>query len=239
MAHDNKDNEQKEENKKKSTKEIDFIEDPEEEAMVALEEKTTAIIKDMQKKNNNWGLTRKGFQGLRLAMAGISMTNGLYSRVPLVCKGNECPYAAQCPLLPYDSVEEGGYCLWEIAQIQYRAQRYAQDIEYETASFTDRNLMSELIMLDIMLERCKALLAKDGTPVIDMAIGIDQEGNEIRQPAVSKAWEAYEKVSKKRDQTYQLLMMTRKDKKGTDKDSDTKSLTDTLRDVINSSSITV
>ena len=99
--------------------------------------------------------------------------------------------------------------------------------------------MGELIMLDVMLERCKALLAKDGTPVIDMAIGVDQDGNEVRQPAVSKAWEAYEKVSKKRDATYQLLMLTRKDKKNANKDDDAQSLTDTLRDVIDSSGISV
>ena len=93
--------------------------------------------------------------------------------------------------------------------------------------------MSELVTLDIMLERCKALMSKDGTPVIDMAIGVDQEGNEVRQPAVSKAWEAYEKISKKRDQTYQLLMMTRKDRKSKDDDRDGENVSDVLRNVIN------
>ena len=230
-----------EENNKNSTSDIDtlLVEDSEEEARKELEERTDQIIANMQKSNNVWGLTHKGKQGVKLAMAGLSMTNGMYSRVPLVCKGNECPYAAQCALLPYGEVEEGGYCAWEIAQIEYRSRSYAKDIDYDSASFTDRNLMSELIMLDIMLERCKALLAKDGTPVIDMAIGIDQDGNEVRQPAVSKAWEAYEKVSKKRDATYQLLMLTRKDKKNSGTDDDAQSLTDTLRDVIDGSGISV
>ena len=84
-----------------------------------------------------------------------------------------------------------------------------------------------------MLERCKALISREGTPVIDIAIGIDNEGNEIRQPTVSKSWEAYEKISKKRDSVYQLLMLTRKDKKSDDSD-DSISTSQMLRDVISS-----
>lgn len=83
-----------------------------------------------------------------------------------------------------------------------------------------------------MLERCKALLSKEGTPVIDMSIGVDQDGNEIRQPAVSKAWEVYEKVSKKRDQTYQLLLMTRKDKANKDTSDESQNISKMLQDVI-------
>lgn len=234
-----------EENKEKSTEEkrdeLDamLIESPEEEERKELTAQTDQIIANMQKCGNAWNLSHKSRENLRLAMSGLAMTNGMYSRIPLVCKGDECPYANQCVLHYHGRCEVGSYCEWELAQINLRAQHYSEDIDYDSSSFTDRNLMSELIMLDIMLERCKALLAKDGTPVIDMAIGIDSEGNEVRQPAVSKAWEAYEKVSKKRDQTYQLLMMTRKDKKSMGKDEDSQSLTDTLRDVIDSSGISV
>ena len=65
-----------------------------------------------------------------------------------------------------------------------------------------------------------------------MSIGVDQDGNEIRQPAVSKAWEVYEKVSKKRDQTYQLLLMTRKDKANKDTSAESQNISKMLQDVI-------
>ena len=67
-------------------------------------------------------------------------------------------------------------------------------------------------MLDVMLESAKGLLAAEGTPVMEYTIGLSQKGDEIRQPQVSKSWEAYERISKKRDATYDLLMMTRKNK---------------------------
>jgi len=200
-------------------------------------EKTNTLIKEIQKRNNPWGTSFKADQARRLALSTFAVKNGMHARIPLVCKAENCPYADQCQLLPYGMAPEGEYCAVELAQIELRAAGYSQDIDYDTASFTDKNLMSELITLDVMLERCKALLAKDGTPVIDMAIGVDQEGNEIRQPSVSKAWEAYEKISKKRDQTYQLLMMTRKDRRKDGHDDDALSVSDALHSVIESADV--
>lgn len=204
-----------------------------------IESKTKALVAEVKERNNPWGITSRAQQSVKLAMAALSTKNGMHARVPLVCKGEGCPYSDQCPLLPYDMAPIGEYCAVEIAQIDLRANGYAKDIDFDTASFTDKNLLSELIMLDVMLERCKALMAKDGTPVIDMAIGVDSEGNEIRQPAVSKAWEAYEKISKKRDQTYQLLMMTRKDKsKSKDEDEEGSSVSKALYDALDTISVT-
>lgn len=195
-------------------------------------EKTESIIRQMKKANNAWDISVKGRQAKRLAIAAIHTKNGMYARVPLICRGEGCPYAQQCTLLPYDMAPEGEYCAVELAQIDMRAMGYTQDIDYDTASFTDKTLMSELVTLDIMLERCKALMAKEATPVVDIAVGTDSEGREIRQPSVSKAWEAYEKISKKRDATYQLLMMTRKDRKTESGDKEAKTVSDAFRDII-------
>ena len=187
----------------------------------------------IKKIDNPWGLTPKALTAKKAALAMIATKNGMYARVPLVCKAEGCPYSDSCMLLAYDMAPEGEYCPTEIAQIEIRSAAYSQDIDYDSASFTDKNLLSELVTLDIMLERCKALISREGTPVIDIAIGIDNEGNEIRQPTVSKSWEAYEKISKKRDSVYQLLMLTRKDKKSDDSD-DSISTSQMLRDVISS-----
>ena len=51
-------------------------------------------------------------------------------------------------------------------------------------------------------------MAKEGTPVIDVVIGIAENGAEVRQPAVSKSVEAYEKLTKRKDQKLQLLAKT-------------------------------
>jgi hypothetical protein len=162
---------------------------------------------------NLWQHSAKGLEAKRAAMTMLSTKTGMYARIPLLCKGDDCPYTDTCQLLPYDLAPVGEYCPQETAQIELRANAYAQDFDVDTMSFTDKTLLNEIIGFDIMLERCRALMAKEGTPVVEVVAGIADNGDEIKQPAVSKAWEAYEKISKKRDAAYQLMMMTRRDNK--------------------------
>lgn len=183
--------------------------------------------------NNLWGYSRKGIEARKAVMTMLSTKTGMYAKIPLICKGDGCPYADTCPLLPYDLAPAGEYCPHETAQIELRAGAYANEVGLDPESFTDRQLLNEIVGYDIMLERCRALMAKEGTPVIDITIGVTEEGDEIRQPAVSKAWEAYEKIVKKRNEAYQLMLMTRRDK---NKNGETNqdSISELLKNVIDS-----
>lgn len=209
--------------------EDNWSEEEELNGLVKKREKFEALI---LKNENPWGLSPKAMESKKAAMTMLSTKNGMFAKVPLICKGRACPYESTCELLKYDMAPVGEYCPTELAQIEIRAMGYSKDIDIDTASFTDKNLLSEIITLDIMMERCKSLMAKEGTPVLDMAIGADKEGNEIIQPMVTKSWEAYERMSKKRDSVYQLLMMTRKDKSKNKEETDTVSLADMMKDVI-------
>lgn len=179
-----------------------------------------------------WGYSTKGIEAKRAAMSMLSTKTGMYANVPLLCKADNCPYAESCKLLPYDLAPYGEPCPIETSKIEHFGAGYANDVGYDESSFTDRRMVNDLIKYDIMLERCMALMSKEGTPVIDMVIGVTEQGEEVRQPAVSKAWEAYEKISKKRNDTYQLLMMTRKDKSKNGEDT-SQNLTDVLAGIIN------
>ena len=180
-----------------------------------------------------WGYSNKGLEARRAAMTMLSTKHGMYARIPLICKGETCPYVDTCQLLKYDVAPVGEYCPMETAQIELRVVEYVKDIGLDETSFTDQQLLNDIVGYDIMLERCRALMAKEGTPVVDMVVGISENGEEIRQPSVSKAWEAYEKIVKKRNETYQLMLMTRKDNKKSG-DDDTGSLHDVLANVISS-----
>lgn len=180
-----------------------------------------------------WGYSQKAMEAKRAAMTMLSTKTGMYARIPILCKADDCPYAETCPLLPNDLAPLGEKCPIETAQLELRAMQYANEIGYDESSFSDRQMINDIIGYDIMLERCRALMAKEGTPVIEIVAGISENGDEIRQPAVSKAWEAYEKIVKKRNETYQLMMMTRKDnKKAGDDEGD--NLQDILSGVLNS-----
>lgn len=210
----------------------------EEESEESLEKKTNALLSHIQSDNNPWGLSRKGRAAVTTANKLIKYRNGLKARIPIICTGDKCPYRATCQLLTYDMAPIGEPCPTEIAQIELRSMGYAQDIDVDNASFTDKNLLNELIMLDVMLERAKGLLAAEGTPVMEYTIGLSQKGDEIRQPQVSKSWEAYERISKKRDATYDLLMMTRKNKSAEKKNEEGReNVADLIQQAINTITI--
>lgn len=187
----------------------------------------------MLKANNLWNLDSKGVNAVKAAMSMLSTKTGMYARIPLYCKGDCCPYADTCQILQYGIQPEGQACPVEIAQIQTRYYEYAKEFELESdeTSFTDKNLVSELITLEIYMERCKGLMAKEGNPIQQIVAGITERGEEILQPVVSKAWDAYKDLSKKRDSNYQLLMSTRKDKKSIKGEEAIKSASDILEDI--------
>lgn len=165
---------------------------------------------------NLWGHSAEGLEAKKAAMTMLSTKNGMYAKVPIVCKGDDCPYNENCRLLPYGLAIVGELCQVETAEIEIRFNEYCKDFDFDNASFTDKNLMSEIITCDIMMERCKALMAKEGVMVVDVVAGISENGEEFYRPEVSRFWEAYERVSKKRDVDFQLMMATRRDKKNKD-----------------------
>jgi hypothetical protein len=56
-------------------------------------------------------------------------------------------------------------------------------------------------------------MAKEQIPVIEVTTGISESGEEFTHPEVSKFFEVYDRAEKKRNNLYQLMMATRKDKK--------------------------
>lgn len=164
-------------------------------------------------KNNVWGYSNFGMHSKQMAMQMLATRHGMYAKIPLACKAESCPYSETCMLLKYGLAPEGEPCTVETSEIELRIKGYADDFGLDEASFTDRVMVSEIVNLDILIERCKALMAKEGMPVIDVVAGIDDHGNVLMRPEVSKAVDAYDKFTEKRNKLYGFMLATRKDKK--------------------------
>lgn len=181
---------------------------------------------------NIWGHSTLGLEAKKAAMSMLSTKNGMYARIPLVCKANGCPYADSCMLLKYGLAPMGEACPKETAEIELRYAAYDEDFELDTASFTDRNLISELINYDIMLDRLRALLVKEEVLIVDVVTGITEQGEEYTHPEVSKTWEAYERVEKKRNNIYDLMLATRKSQKSDKNEDGQKSITQVVSEIM-------
>ena len=182
--------------------------------------------------DNPWGLSKKGLAARKAAQALNAVKTGMYSPIPIVCKGEQCPYSETCAMLPYDLAPVGDFCPIEITKIETLIQGYVSDFDLDEMSFTDRALVNEVVSLDIMLDRCKALMAREGTPVVDVTIGISEHGEEVRQPSVSKSIEAYEKLTKRKDNKLMMLAKTNRDRQRFAPDTEKQSWIQSVADVI-------
>lgn len=184
---------------------------------------------------NLWGHSDVGLEAKKAAMTMLSTKTGMYARIPIVCKSDSCPYSDSCQLLAYNLAPIGEFCPIETAQIELRYRGYSQDFSLDTSSFTDKCIVSEIINCDIMMERCKSLMAKEGVPVVEVVAGVAENGDVYTRPEVSKHWEAYERANKKRQEAYNLMMATRKDKKETGEKE--KSITEIISEAVMSGAL--
>lgn len=171
--------------------------------------------------SNIWGYTPLGLEAKKAAMSMLSTKTGLYAKVPIHCKQEDCPYAQTCSLLEAGLAPYGQKCPYETAMIETRYVAYEKDYGLDTASFTDNTIISELINLDVQIERCKSLLATQQIAIEEVIVGISEDGREMTKPEVSKAWELYERASNRRDKILDSMLGTRKSRKGTEQQDNT------------------
>ena len=164
--------------------------------------------------SNVWGHSSLGMEAKSAAMSMLSTKTGLYAKVPITCKADGCPYEKTCALLPYGLAPLGEKCPWETALIETRYAGYMQDYDLDTASFTDSTIVSELINIDIMLERTKSLMSAEETPITDVVAGMTESGEMFTRPEISKAFELYERNLNRKERLLDMMMGTRKSKKG-------------------------
>lgn len=189
------------------------LEEQEKCEAVALREQFEASISN----SNVWGFSTLGQEAKSAAMSMLSTKTGLYAKIPITCKAEGCPYESSCALLPYGLAPVSEKCPWEIALIETRYAGYMNDfgLDLDTASFTDSTLVSELINIDVMLERTKALMSIEDTPITDVIAGMTESGEQYTRPEISKAYEIYERNLNRKERILDMMMGTRKSKKGT------------------------
>lgn len=180
---------------------------------------------------NIWGHSAIGTQAKQAAMTMLSTKSGLYAKIPITCKTDACPYAQSCALLPYGLAPLGEKCPWETAMIETRYAKYVEDYNLDESSFTDKTLISELVNIDIMLERTKALMSAEQVPITEVVAGMTESGEEFTRPEISKAYELYERNLNRKDKILESMLGTRKSRKG--QSEETTSFSDLLADAIN------
>lgn len=192
-------------------------------------------FEDMMKQcGNPWGYSASALESKQAAMMMLSTKTGLYSRIPIICKGHDCPYGATCGLLEYGLDTLGERCVMETTMIEQKLTNYTQEFDLDESSYTDWTLVKELINAEIMIERCMALISNEGSAITEEFIGTSEAtGVDYFRKEISKTQELYERNLKIKERLLDQMMATRKAKsklKGVD-EGDEKSILDNIFDM--------
>lgn len=198
----------------------DIYGDPEEEVEI---QRIEEAFKAFKKKSifdttnsNPWNYTKSGWLSKKLVSKHLnSVKTGLNSIYPIPCKKDQCPYGDSCIALqnnlepPY-----GEPCVMETYKIEQLLIGYARDFDIDSASATDQILIKELVQLDLLMDRCQILMAKEGDVLQNVNMGVTDDGEVYTQPVVSRYLDAYERCSKRRQSLLNEMLGTRHSRKG-------------------------
>ncbi|BCO16174.1 hypothetical protein_gp121 [Bacillus phage vB_BceM_WH1] len=161
-----------------------------------------------------WKVSEKGMKALRQTVSSNEAKHGMYSSIPMLCRGEACPYAQVCPLIETGDAPDGERCSLEIALILKKFEDYSEEFGIDETNVVDMGLTKDLIDLDIQQFRAENRLAIEGDFIQDVVVAVNERGDEITNPQISKASEYKEKVMTKRHKILELMNSTRKDKAG-------------------------
>ena len=208
-----------------------------EEAQLALaeaEELQNKLELFKESQANPWGYSPKGQVAKSAAMAMLSTKSGLYARIPITCKGHGCPYSDTCELLKAGLEPVGEKCAIETELIDRAFEGYKFDFGLDdNASYTDLNIIKNIITCDVMLERAQALMAQEGSAISETYAGSNEKtGEDFYNKDISKALELYERHEKQRSRLYDMMLATRKSKAQA-KQADENSVSDMMMAALN------
>ncbi len=164
-----------------------------------------------------WNMSPLGMRALQAAANMGKNPYSLYSSIPIVCRGEECPYAEVCGLYAagIDITELNGQrCPLEIQQVIKMYNGYIQELDVDPNAIVDLTLIKELVDMDVMINRAELKMAQEGDFIQEVPVGLNNKGDVITKPDISMAAEFKEKMMKRRHEILQLLNSTRKDKAG-------------------------
>lgn len=140
--------------------------------------------------------------------------HGLYAAIPMVCRGEKCPYAEVCPLVSGGMDPSGSRCPLEIGLIMKRFEEYKTEFNIDEEDVVDMGLVKDLVDYDVQLFRAENRIAMQGDFIEDVVVSVQDNGREITAPQISKAAEYKEKIATKKHKVLQLMHSTRSDKAG-------------------------
>jgi len=183
---------------------------------------------------------------VRKSVKRSGLKHGLFAHIPLICRGNVCPYKSACPI---ENKPVGERCPVEIGAILSRFEslcnhfgiRFNEKGEVHVEDVVDSSMIRDLVDLEIQILRADNKLAIDGDFIGKTVKSVSEQGQVYYDDIVTPAAEFKMVLLKQKNKVLEKLNATRKDKTDSYKDDHTakqsKHLLDKIEELANKNNI--
>lgn len=148
----------------------------------------------------------------------FEVKHGMFSAIPLICKGNKCPYKESCSINP-EVIQLEQRCPIEIGAIMSRFEYWCKHFginvtndNIDPKDLVDATLIRDLVDNEIQILRAENRIAQNADFIARTITTVDNRGKAYYKDEVSPEATFKLQLLDKRYKILQLLDSTRKDK---------------------------
>lgn len=144
--------------------------------------------------------------------------HGMFSSIPLICRGSKCPFFKTCTVDPFARIENSR-CLMEVSAILSRFESYCshfgislEEDYINSKDLVDVSMIRDVIDAEIQIIRADNKIAISGDFMGEHIAQIDKKGKAYYEDIVHPAAEYKSRLIESRHKMLNRLNATRKDK---------------------------
>jgi hypothetical protein len=144
-----------------------------------------------------------------------TLKTGFQAAMPIICIGEQCPYAKKCPLGENNNYPMGQECPMESYLKEAWYADYVKDLEIQAGSKIDESLVQDLVLWDMLAKRALEELAVDPKIVKKSVAGFQQTNDGMKpiyKEEVNQRLTFLEKAQRNKMKIMDSLIATREAK---------------------------
>lgn len=132
----------------------------------------------------------------------------MFSSIPMICRGAQCPHAAVCPLFATNTHPESYNCPIEMAVVATFSANYMKEFGVDASNLVEVSMVRDLVDFEVQYMRAMKTLSQEHF-IIDNSVGVDSGGDVIIQKGLHPAVEYEDKILKRKEKVLNAFLATR------------------------------
>lgn len=156
-------------------------------------------------------LMTKGSDKVSGAFSPSAIKAGMLSSIPMMCAGNDCIIADQCPLVAEGIAPVGKPCPIEASIVRQFFLDYAEELQVDTTRMAEVSLLRDLVDQEVQQIRKSWVLSREHF-IQENVVGLSEDGEVIMKKELHQAVDYEDRLLKRKKDLRNALLATREAK---------------------------